>query len=133
MAVEGKMIAVQKGNWLKNEEHDDHWPLFMKQLNELDTDMSMKQFLDEYFNGDQYKELRKAVQNFAEGFDLADMNLVSAFSLRKEWNHEDEQQFRIEGGYGKLVDWLLKNAEQAASEIYFSTAVEQIELEGRLC
>src|SRR5215204_1477328 len=47
-AVEGSMIGVKNGAW-QQEEHDDNWDKFMKELNRLKTDVTILEFLNEHF------------------------------------------------------------------------------------
>lgn len=123
--VEGKMIGVQSGEWRK-EEHDDHWDEFMRQLKKLRTDITVQQFLDEKFFQGEYVELRRAVQRFAEGFNLADITKASILSLRDEWKNIDKKQFRIKGGYDQLTNYLYDHCLGSNAEFYFNTIVDKI-------
>jgi len=125
--VAGKMINVQKGTWQEEEVHDEHWELFMHQLGELKTDMTISEFLKQYFSAPEFDDLRKAVQRFAEGFDLADINKASVLSIRSEWSHENETQYRIFGGYIKLIGYLLEACHQTNAVIHFNVCVQKIE------
>jgi monoamine oxidase len=123
--VEGKMIGVQKGQWLK-EEHDDHWDEFMRRLKKLKTDITVQQFLDDHFSDGRFLELRKAVQRFAEGFNLADISKASMFALKNEWKDIEKKQYRIKGGYGQLVDHLYQQCRGDNAEFYFNAIAEKI-------
>ena len=125
-AVEGKMIGVAKGKWSK-EEHSKHWDELLRKLRKQKTDTSICAFLDEHFAGPAYKDLRKAAQGFAEGFDLADIDKASILSVRKEWEHEEQTQYRIPGGYGQLTDYLLSNCLALMGKIYFNCCANIIE------
>jgi len=125
--VAGKMINVQKGTWQEEEEHNKLWELFMHQLGELKTDMTISEFLKQYFSAHEFADLRKAVQRFAEGFDLADIDKASVLSIRSEWLHENETQYRISGGYLKLIDFLLEACHQTNAAIHFNACVYKIE------
>jgi len=123
--VEGNMIGVQNGQWLK-EEHDEHWDEFMRHLKKLKTDITVQQFLDDHFSKGEYLELRKAVQRFAEGFNLADISKASMFALKNEWKDIEKKQYRINGGYGQLIDHLYQHCNGDNAETYFNTIVEKI-------
>ncbi|MEP6746457.1 MAG: NAD(P)/FAD-dependent oxidoreductase [Bacteroidota bacterium] len=125
--VEGKMITVRKKGWKTNEAHDKHWTEFMGQLAKLKTDVSIAEFLDQYFPGEQYAGLREAVRQYAEGFDLADIDKASAVAAQREWVEHDEEQYRIPGGYVQLVDFLLKGCADAKAEVVFNSCVNKIE------
>ena len=125
--VAGKMIAVKKEDGQKNEVHDKHWKAFMQQLGKLKTDMSIEQFTEQYFSGARYAGLRAAVQHYAEGFDLADISKASAMAAQREWGHEDETLYRINGGYIQLINYLLTACNQQNAVIHFNTCATRIE------
>lgn len=124
-AVDGKMIGVQNGEWQK-EEHDSHWDEFMRELKKLKSDITVQQFLDERFYEGEHLELRRAVQRFAEGFNLADIAKASILSLKDEWKNIDKPQFRITGGYGQLIKFLYDHCAGTNAEFYFNTVVNKI-------
>ena len=126
-AVKGDMIGVQNGNWQK-EEHDEHWDEFARQLEKLKTDLSIHQFLEEYFSDPKYVHLRQAVQRMAEGFDLADISKTSILSVKNEWKNIDKKQYRINGGYIGIINYLLDSCMQSSNTtINFNTCVCKIE------
>jgi monoamine oxidase len=125
-AVAGKMISVNEGKWEEEEEYDEHWDEFMRQLKKLRSDLSIRQFLDQYFSAPEYSKLRGAVQRFAEGFDLADISQASVLAIGKEWAHGMETQYRIRDGYGKLIDHLLVAARNPNSDIHFNACINKI-------
>ncbi len=123
--VEGSMIGVQNGVW-RNEEHDANWSKFMKELNQLKTDVTILEFLDTHFCDPQYLPLRQAVQRFAEGFDLADISKASILSVKNEWKNIDKKQYRIKGGYRHLVNHLLNCCRSQNVAISFNSCVNKI-------
>jgi monoamine oxidase len=125
--VRGQMIPVRKGKWHTEEVHDTHWNLFMQQLRYLEKDISIEQFLGHHFPGPAYESLRNSVQQFAEGYDLADISKASMLAIKKEWMHEDQKQYRVSGGYTMLVDYLLENCIKQNSVVHFSACVCKIE------
>jgi len=108
----GKMIRVQNGEWQQQEEQDEHWEEMLEKLDSIETDITIKDFLDTYFAHQRYASLAKSVQGFAEGFDLADISNASVLSIKDEWKKEDETQYRIPGGYSQLVQYLLKEIKR---------------------
>lgn len=107
-AVAGRMIQVKNGQWSEQEEFVAGWDELMDRMEDLQKDMALNNFLQQYFPGDQYAALRNSAQRFAEGFDVADPQDVSVFSIRNEWMNEQEEQYRIPGGYKQLVEHLKK-------------------------
>ena len=125
-AVEGRMINVQHEKWEK-EEHDEHWDEFMRKLEKLKDDMSIQQFLEENFSDDKYIHLRKAIINFAEGFDLADISRASILSLKDEWEDIEKTQYRIKGGYIQLINYLVNSCDHVNANFHFNACVSKIE------
>lgn len=124
--VSGKNIRMFKGTEDISGDKDVDWPLIIERLKSLRDDISLSDFLEQYFGDDRYRELRTSVKNFAKGFDAADPDKASAMSLLKEWEMEEDEQYRVEGGYGRLVDFMVNECLLYGCEIYFSTVVNTI-------
>jgi monoamine oxidase len=104
--VQGKMIRVKNGQWITQDEFIQGWDELMHRLAQLKTDMTLADFMQQYFSEEKYSDLRNSVRRFAEGFDVADIHQVSALALRDEWRHEQDEQYHIPGGYGQLIQYL---------------------------
>src|SRR6185295_14649631 len=126
--VEGRMIREEDGELSKSRYFAEGWSLLTKRLKELKHDMSIAEFLDKNFSGEKYSEIKESVRGFAEGYDAADINRASALALRDEWlGEEDERQYRVRGGYGKMIDFLEKECLNAGCEIQLSSVVKKVE------
>ncbi len=127
VAVEGEMIR-EKDDALEQEKNFiEGWSLLTKRLKKLGQDMALEDFLLKYFPEKNYSALRKTVQRFAEGFDAADIKKASAFALRDEWSGTDnEQQYRISGGYGAMIDFLLEEIKAFGADMRLSSIVKEI-------
>lgn len=125
--VGGSMIAVEQGKWQTNESHDPRWGAMMRLLSQLKTDTTIAHFLEQYFSGEKYSELRSSVEHFSSGFDLTDINKASALAALHEWSDEQETQYRVNNGYGALVKYLLEKCSQSQGAIHYNSAVEIIE------
>jgi monoamine oxidase len=99
----------------------------VRSLQKLKRDMPIGKFLDTYFPGDKYQSLREQTKLFVQGFDAADVNKASAFGLRDEWAEEDEsKQYHPNGGYGQLMDFLCRAAQQAGASIHVNHVVNEV-------
>src|SRR6266487_5220340 len=125
-AVKGKMIRVENGEWKKQNEFTEGWDELMQHMQQLKEDITVADFLKFYFSDEKYSVLRRSVQGFAEGFDLADIQVASVFSLRKEWMHEEDRQHRVEGGHQQLINYLLNLCKANGCSIYTSCVVKEI-------
>src|SRR5436190_4277782 len=98
-----------------------------RKLQKLKQDMPMGDFLREYFPGPENAELRENTKYLIQGFDAADVEKISAFSLRDEWSEEDEfTGHRPLGGYQQFVDYLVMQSTKAGAEYRLSSPVKQI-------
>ena len=127
--VGGKMIHVRKGKRLGQEEGPEGWGELMEKMQQPGEDMPLSLFLSTHFPGEKWAALRDAVGRFAQGFDLADIHRASTRALCREWSQEEGGQYRIEGGYGRLIEWLTGECLRQGCRLHFSSPVKKIEWE----
>lgn len=126
--IKGKFYTIAKDNLEKGDILDDHWKELMIELNNLEYDITLSDFLKRHFNGSEFKDLRKRATRFAEGFDIADVNRVSTLALREEWSQNDDaHQFRVEKGYSGLIDFLREKVVTSGGTIVLSEAVNEVQ------
>ena len=128
--VRGQMIRLQRGKSLADS--GDHefmgkdWDELMEKMEQLDEDVPIADFMARYFSGDRYTVLKDSVRRFAEGYDLADVHRVSTKALYNEWAREgDEEEYRLEGGYRRLIDFLMAECQKQGCIFHFSLAAER--------
>ena len=97
-----------------------------KQFKELKHDMSVSDFFQQYLHGTQYEELRFSLRNYVEGYYAGDPNRVSTFALKEELTNSDDDQYRIEGGYIKITDYLQQEAESKGCIFLFEQPVKNL-------
>lgn len=129
VSVEGNMYRKERGAWKKQTEMIEGWDELLKKMKKVKTDESLQTFLHENFGGDKYADLRRHATNYAEGFDLADTSKASVQSLYEEWVNEEEELFRIQAGYGVLVDHLRKECEKQGCRVLTNHPVKQVDWE----
>jgi monoamine oxidase len=124
--VSGDIWKKENNKLQKQEDFIDDYSDLEKKFKELKQDISVAQFINEHLQGDEYEELRFTLQNYVEGYYAGDTAKVSTMALCKELTTSDDVQYRVEGGYQKLVDYIFKEAEQKGCFFYFNHAVRQI-------
>jgi monoamine oxidase len=102
----GQMFRSIGGKWQTEFERIPHWNELMSAMASLTEDLSLATFLETRFPGEPYAGLRNSARGFAEGYDLADIRTASTMMLFREWTREEGAQHRVEGGYGRLIDYL---------------------------
>jgi monoamine oxidase len=104
-----------------------HWDELMEKMGQLEKDQPIAQFLDMHFPGEKYARLRRSVRRFAEGYDLADLATVSTKALYKEWSgEEDSSEYRVDGGYGRLVDYLVRECRRSGANVHVGSPVTEV-------
>lgn len=127
LLVKGDMVRVHKGDW--QPPFDDHWDFLMEKMSALTQDVTVAEFLHTSLPGEKYARLRDSVQGFAEGYDLADIQKASTLALYEEWQKEGQGDYRISGGYGRMIDFLLSECRKNGCRIHFSSPVKTIDWE----
>ncbi len=124
--TKGALWRSQNGRFVQQEDFIEGIEEVIKRLKELPFDISVAEFLDQHFSGEQYVELRKTLRSFVEGYDAADSTMASSFALLQELLGEDDTQYRVKGGYVKIVDYLLNEVTQRGGRLHFQSIVKEI-------
>src|SRR6185437_12752114 len=126
--TKGEMWRVKYDELQQEDRFTEGWDLFEDKLKELKEDMTINEFLDRYFNESKYDILKKSVRGYAAGYDTADPAIASTLTLGKEWfGEEDMKSYRLENGYGEMIDYLADECKQHGSTIHLSNIVEEIQ------
>ena len=104
--ISGEMQQIKNGRPVEEEHAVQGWDRLMQEMEKLKKDIVFSDFLQLHFKGEEFKELRNSATGFAQGFDLADISKASTMELYEEWKNEDHEQYRIDGGYIKLIEYL---------------------------
>lgn len=126
LAVEGEMVTIQNRVWL-TDAREDEFELFNEKIKLMEEDCTIKQFLDNYFPSTEFELLRTSAQQFAEGFSLADTSRASALAFEKEWKQVEDEQYRVNGGYQQMIDYLLERILHYKTAIFFDSPVTRVE------
>ena len=98
-----------------------------KKFKEVKEDISVADFFEKHLQGKAFEELRFSLKNYVEGYYAADLNKASTFSLRDELTNSDDEQYRVDGGYIKLVDYLYQQCKQKGVAFFLSHPVKEIQ------
>jgi len=96
----------------------------------VEADLPIADFLETYFAGRHYEDLRRSVTRTVEGYDAADPRRFSTLALRDEWMARDDGEHgRIAGGYGALIEHLASECRRHGVAIHLGAAVNAIDNE----
>jgi monoamine oxidase len=128
LLIQGNRYQHWKGSWQKGDIMDDAWRKVDQALRELKDDITMAAFLEQNFNKPGDKDLRDRVTRYVEGYDIADINRVSALAIKKEWEvTDDEHQYHLADGYQAMISYLEQRVITAGGTISLSSPVQKIE------
>lgn len=128
-AIEGDTFQNMHGKFTPDDNATDESNLLMSRLHELKEDMDVASFLETYFSEEKHSGLVNSVTGYVEGYDAADPRRASAFALRNEWSGEsatESAQYRVNGGYGKLISFLETQCMAADCCLNLSIVVQRI-------
>jgi monoamine oxidase len=122
----GRTWTVENGKLEEGDLFHDDWDTLIKKLEQLEHDMTINEFLNQYFADQKYKSLVDSVKRFVQGYDAADINKVSAKALYEEWSGENIKGYRPNGGYGQLMNFLLRESQDKDALLKISCNVKII-------
>jgi monoamine oxidase len=104
-----------------------NWHELEKALELVQTDMSIDDFLGKYLNSEEQIGLRDFVKGFAEGYDAGDTSRMSVLAFKDEFMSEDDSaEYRVQGGYSRLIDYMANESRKAGCEIHTSSVATEI-------
>jgi len=116
----GEMFHENNQRRVEWDQLTKQWGELMRDMGRIKNDIPFRVFLDQYVAGGNHSSLYRSARGFAEGFDLADIRKTSTMAIRDEWQHEEDQQFRVKGGYGRLIHYL----DKSSSRKYFTLVTD---------
>lgn len=122
----GDFWQVLNGKWEKNETVEEGESLLMERLKNLKDNISIAEFLQREFPGDEHQNIKQWLLGYIEGYYSGDPARTSAMAFYNEWQTEDEQQYRPNECYGKMIQYLADQCTNAGGIIQTSTVVKQV-------
>lgn len=125
--VAGEMWQYHHGQIKEQDDFIEDDSLLEKKFKELKTDISVAAFMDQHLQGEKFEELRFTLKNYVEGYYAADIHRASTLALKDELQNASEKQYRIKGGYQKLIDHLQNKCSHDKVQIVTASPVQIIE------
>jgi monoamine oxidase len=125
-SIKGNVYQVMNGEWNKENDFIQRAGELEEALKKLKEDIPLKDFLTKYFPGAKNSKFRKAVIQYAEGYDAADASRLSTLAFRNEMENEDDRDFRLTHGYSALMQYLWNQCESKGVTIRLNNVVKEI-------
>ena len=123
----GEFWQKEGNEFQKQGEDVDHFSFINKKLKNIQNDISIEEFVRQYLSGPEEQDMAESLKRYVEGYYAGDTGDASTLTMRKEMTEADEVQYRIEGGYVELMQWLYSQCTERAVRFYLSTPVESID------
>jgi monoamine oxidase len=114
----------KNGELLKDQDPIEDSGELEKKLKEVEEDITVNAFLEKNFP--QNELIKRSVRKFVEGYDAADPEYASALGLKDEWMNENWEQYKMKGGYEKLISALLNTIFENGGKLITSQPVTEI-------
>lgn len=123
----GAVCRVVNGHITKAGGFIENFDALLQKLNQLSEDISIADFLQTHLTEECFAATRTSLKSYVEGYDAADIYQASTFALRAELSSSDGRQYRIKGGYQKLIAHLDNSCMQCGGRIFLSNKVTHIQ------
>ncbi len=124
--VKGSIYRMKNGSLEEEKNFTQGWSILINRLRKIETDITIKRFLDEYMPEEKYMEIKESFKKYVQGYDAANIEDASAFSIREEMENEEDDQFRVKNGYSSVIDFLAEEFRSNGGIIKTSETVKQI-------
>lgn len=124
--AEGSIWQHDGAGLRQQEDFIEDYDALKQAFQSIEEDMPVAELLERSFSGTQNEALRNSLVQYVEGYYAADTRLASAQALRTELLKEDEDQYRIRGGYRQLVRYLEQQCAKNRVQIHLGEAVQEL-------
>ena len=125
--VKGEIWQNEDASLDEQSDFIEDYSALNKKFKEVKEDISVAEFFEKHLHGKEFEELRFSLKNYVEGYYAADTNKASTFSLKEELTNSSDKQYRVEGGYIKLIDHLYQQCKQKGVEFFLFQPVKDIQ------
>jgi monoamine oxidase len=125
--VQGEFWQNDNGSLDEQKDFIEDFSALNKKFKEVREDISVAEFMDRFLEGEEFHETCFSLKNYVEGYYAANTQKASIFSLREELTNSDDEQYRIEGGYIKLIDYLFQQCKHKGVQFFLSQPVTEVQ------
>ncbi|MDB5252833.1 MAG: FAD-dependent oxidoreductase [Flaviaesturariibacter sp.] len=125
--VEGRVWRSSGGRLEESSDFIEDPQLLLRACRALDGDIPVSRFVSQQFGDERHHDLRTSLLNYVQGYYAANPDRASAKALCRELSGNEETQYRVTGGYGRLVDYLQDKCLETGCFFALSAAVASVE------
>jgi len=129
VAADGEAWRSEAGRIYRQENFIEDAGALMKALRKQKEEMSVGAFLEQHFNASKYEDLKKSLRGYVQGYEAGELERASVLALKEEWEQEEHPQYRVQGGYAKLMHYLYQQCIINRVAFHFAAIVNDIEWE----
>lgn len=126
LPAEGAVWRSSQGRLHQQEDFIEDLDVLIEALQQQKGESSVAQFLTAHFPGTQYEDLKKSIRSYIEGYYAGELERASVLALKEEWSREEAPQYRVKGGYAKLLQFLRNKSEAHGTQIILKAPVKTI-------
>ncbi|MCD6063899.1 MAG: hypothetical protein K0R82_1810 [Flavipsychrobacter sp.] len=127
--MSGDLLQYNKGEIQEQSDFIEHSQKLEKPLNDLAYDMPVEDFLNNFFSGQEHAEMRNSVTRFVESYEAADAKRASIMAMKGDLTEDDDEQYRVDGGYCRIINYLAEKCEALGCMIRLSDPVREVHWE----
>lgn len=124
--VSGDIWRIKNGNLDEQKDFIEDYSALKKKFRELKNDISVAEFIEKHLQEKKFEKLRFSLKNYVKGYYAAHTAKASTYALKEELTSSSDKQYRMEGGYQKLVAYLYERCKQKGATFFLSQPVKEI-------
>ncbi|HVF95980.1 MAG TPA: FAD-dependent oxidoreductase, partial [Flavisolibacter sp.] len=102
----GEIWQSRHGEIKKQEDFVEDYDALEKAFASLKEDIPVAEFERLYLSNQKNKEVKFSLTRYVEGYYAGDIEKASTYALCEELSSGGDANYRVEGGYKKLIDYL---------------------------
>ncbi|HYH14700.1 MAG TPA: NAD(P)/FAD-dependent oxidoreductase, partial [Flavisolibacter sp.] len=122
--VEGSLWQHHQGKLYQSEEQVPGGDKVLDALQKVKQDIPIAQFIDTFFADDT--AIKEGLKSYVEGYYAGDIERVSTLALKEELEESDDVEYRIEGGYKMIIDFLVRSINEHGGKVALEVPVTGI-------
>lgn len=125
--IEGSIWQRKEAGLQPQQDFIEGYDILEPKLKAVTTDLPVQEFIQQQLAEPQCANMRQAVQDYAEGYYAADTSRSSTLALAEELTGDDQPQYRIEGGYLQLTQYMEVQCREKGVQLFVGQRVGQID------